>query len=45
MRNYILGVATGTVLGYVFRGNIDQALRVGLAKANEVVDTTPPVSS
>lgn len=41
MRNFLRGVGVGVVVAYVFHDNLDEALRKGLTKANEIVDGKP----
>jgi hypothetical protein len=46
MKNFLLGMAVGTTVGYWFHRDIEKAVREGLAKANEAVgegpSATPP---
>lgn len=43
MKNFLLGMAFGTAVGYMFHGDIDKALKQGLAKANEAAGTPTSV--
>lgn len=44
MKNFLLGMAVGTTVGYWFHRDIEKAVREGLAKANEAVGepSAPP---
>ena len=44
MKNFLLGVGVGTVLGYLFFQDIDKAIRQGMERANEGGDS-PTTSS
>lgn len=45
MRNFLLGTAVGTVVGYMFHRDIEKAIKQGLAKANEAVADAPATTT
>lgn len=41
MRNFLRGVGVGVIVAYVFHDNLDDGLKKGLAKVNQIVDGKP----
>jgi hypothetical protein len=38
VRNFLRGVGVGVIVAYIFHDDLDEALRKGLTKANQIVD-------
>jgi len=41
MKNFLRGVGVGAIVAYIFHDNLDEALKRGLFKVNEIVDVPP----